>query len=143
MSDTGLANEGKDVSVKVLYDGALVGLYETVRYRQRAVITKLVSKPLGTVDRNIDTIPEGHELEVEIDEATPGAQELADVLDAAATARVPGELSLIETTRYRNGSVKSYLYRALKKTAFERGVQRGEKTTIRMTLETGKARAAV
>jgi len=71
------------------------------------------------------------------------ADELLDILHAAAVARVPGVLALAETTRYRDLTSKSYLYADCKVLGASKSARRGEAMKLSLQWECGTQRVAV
>lgn len=143
MADTDLAAEGKDTSIVVLYDGAQIRAYEYVRWEVESLLDVTRTKPLGTTQTQIDSVPTGWRGTLEIETSKKDADELLDTILAASVLRVPGVLSFKETTKYRNLTSKSYLYNDCKLTGAPKTVARGEKTKLRLQWESGQNRLAV
>ena len=143
MGDLDLAATGKDTSIVVTYDGATIRTYEHVRFEAEPVLDVLRGKSLGTTETQIDTIPTGWRITLEIETSKKDVDELIDTILSASILRVPGILSVTEKTTYRNLESQSYIYTGLKLTGSPKTVARGEKTKHRLQLETGTNRIAV
>jgi hypothetical protein len=143
MSDIDLAATGKDFTVQILVAGVPTKVLEMVKFKVTEVIEKTETKPLGTTRRNINTEPLGWELELEIDVSRKEADDLADIINSAATLRVPLVLIVATTTKFRDGSKGKHKYMDLKKTAFTMSDARGENKKCTIKLETGFPRVAL
>lgn len=143
MSDIDLAATGKDFTVQILVAGVPTKVLEMVKFKATEAIEKTETKPLGTTRRHINTEPLGWELEIEIDVSRKEADDLADIINSAATLRVPLVLIVATTTKFRDGSKGKHKYMDLKKTAFSVSHGRGENMKCTIKLETGFPRVAL
>lgn len=142
MADTDLSATGKDTSITVTYNGAIIGVYEVTRERARAIIDEVETKPVGTTMTHRDEIVVGWELELEIDVSRKDLDELMDIIIAASRARVPGLLSVTLKTKYRDLTSKTYTYLDCKASAYEVGGSRSEARKARLTVKSGQDRIA-
>jgi len=143
MSDIDLAATGKDTSLTITYDSAVVKAYEYVDWNVEPIYETVRTSPLGTVQTLVDAIPVGWKGTVGIECTAKEADELLDVIHAAAVARVPGVLCFSETTKYRDLGKKSYLYADCKIVGAPKAARRGEAMKLTLNWETGTQRVAI
>jgi len=143
MADLDLAATGKDTSITITYDGAVVRAYEAVEWTAEPVYETVRTAPLGTVQTHIDVTPVGWKGTVALETSSKDADELLDVIHAASVARVPGILAFKESTRYRDLQSKSYLYADCKILGASKSARRGEATKLTLQWECGTQRVAV
>jgi hypothetical protein len=143
MADIDLAATGKDISITITYDGAVIRAYEHVSWETEPMLEVTRTKPLGTTETQIDSVIEGWKGTLELETSQKDADELLDIIISTGILRVPGLLAFKETTHYRDLSNKSYLYLDCKIVGAPKSSKRGEKTKLRFSWESGKNRIAV
>lgn len=142
MADTSLAATGKDVSVQVLLNGAPVKVLEVTSFSAESQQDEVEVKPLGTNERMIDHNPIGWSGTFEVSVSRKDLDEAMDLIRAAQAARLPSDVTLICTIRYRNGESKSYAYRNCK-ISTSTDASRGEAVTTSVTWTSGLERVAL
>ncbi len=142
MADTDLATTGKDVSVVITYDGAVVNAYEMVEFEVEPIRVVTRTKPLGTRTTRVHTENSGWKGRLGIETNRKDADELLDTLIGAEAARVPGALVITSTEHYRDGSSKTYTYQGVKVLSAQKRVSRDDSTKLTIEWETGEDRVA-
>lgn len=141
MADTDLPVTGKNHSVRVVADGAVVAIQDRVtNFSVDLEVDEIDSKYLGQSGRK--TVQEfvGHKGTMEIEESTDAAGSLEDTIIAAMVARTPLLINIVETIYYNDGTSASYTYADCKLT-FGRRSSRGEATKTSITWKNGTPRA--
>lgn len=142
MADTSLAATGKDVTVQVLLNGAVVRVLEITSWSEESQQDEVEVKPLGTNERYIDHNPIGYSGSFEVSTSRKDLDETMDLIRAASAARLPADVTLIRTIRYRDGSTKSYGYLNCK-ISTSTDASRGEAVSTTVTWTSGKERLAL
>ena len=141
--DQTLPASGKDTQITLSIDGALVNVIDQVTsFSARAVYDDVEHKPLGTSEVYIDKEPTGWEGDLELAASRRTVDEFMDQVHAAARARVPTVVSIRETTHYRNGTSKTYVYPNVK-IGIESRSRRSEARSITLSWRTGIDRYAL
>jgi len=143
MADTDLPISGKDTKLTLVVDGTLVDVVDKItNFSSRATYDTMETKGLGTTETHIDKVLVGWSGDLEIAVARKTIDELMDVIHAAQANRVPVVINIHDTTHYRNGTSKSYVYPDCK-VEFEARKRRGESQTASLSWATGKDRVAL
>jgi hypothetical protein len=143
MADIDLAATGKDAQIVFTVNGNPVRVQDAVvKSSAEAVLTTIEQKHLGTSDVDIDIDSEGWRGTLEISARNATVDEFLDVVDAAIRTRTAIVINVVETTKYRDGTSKTYTYPDCKFTAAAKNNSRGEVTTHTISWRTGKARLA-
>lgn len=143
MSDIDNAATGKDTAIQILVDGALKAVQDKVtRFSARARYDVVRVKGIGRTGESIDRTLVGWGGELEIAAGRAEVDELMDVIHAAGLNRVPVSVQVADTTRYRDGSSKGYLYPGVT-LELETRTQRGEARTHTLRWENGQDRVAL
>jgi hypothetical protein len=143
MSDQDLGVTGKDAQIVFSEGGTPKRVQDAVvTSSAEPVLTEIAQKHLGTSNVDIDVEHEGWKIEVEVSLKTAEVDEFIDTVLAKNRTRVPTVINVAETTRYRDGSSKSYTYPDCKLVGAPVTRRRGEVTTVRLSFRTGKSRIA-
>lgn len=143
MADTDLTVTGKDVQVALSINGVPIRIVDAVVMTSaEPVLSEITQRHLGTSDVDVDVEHEGWKGELEISNKTADVDTLLDAAIASSRNRVPYVINIRETTRYRDGTSRSYTYPDCKLTAASRSAKRAEASTHRLSWRTGKNRIA-
>jgi hypothetical protein len=142
MSDTSLPATGKDVTVQILLNAVPVKVLEITSFSEETQQDEVETKPLGTSERYIDHNPTGYSGSFEVSRSRKDLDEAMDLIRASSAARVPSDVSLIRTVKYRDGSTGKYLYRKVKLT-MSTDTSRGEAVSTSVTWTSGVERLAL
>ncbi len=115
MADTDLPVEGRDTTILVMVNGVLQNVVDQItNFTSNCVYDRIETKPLGTTKTKIDDAPSGWEGTIELAVSRPTVDDFMDQLHTAQQTRVPMDVQIREQVRYRDGSVRTYLYREVK-----------------------------
>lgn len=143
MSDTDLAVTGKDAQIVFLQDGLPRLVHDVVvTHSAEPILSEIAQKHLGTSDVDVDIEHEGWKGELEVSVKDTTLDGIIDVTISKIRLRVAGVLNLVETTRYRDGTSRTYTYPDIKITGAPKSLKRSEASTMRMQWRTGKNRIA-
>jgi hypothetical protein len=143
MADTDLGVTGKDAQITLSRNGVVAAIADAVVSRSaEPVLTEITQKHLGTSDVDVDVEHEGWKGEIEVTDKTSEIDEILDAVISDSRLRIPGILNYVETTHYRDGSSKTYVYPDIKIVSASKSAKRGEATTHRLSWRTGKNRIA-
>ena len=82
MADQDLPATGKDHRLELIFNGALQNVAsDVVRFEARQRTTRVETKPLGTSDVDVDTIPEGWEGTLEVRMSSPQMDDLIQAIN--------------------------------------------------------------
>lgn len=143
MSDQNLAVNGKDTQIVILFNGMPRRTLDTITsFSVERVSNELNQKHLGTSDVDVDIDFEGYKGELEASIKSADVDELEDLMSVSGRARIAYSVQIVDITRYRDGSSKTYTYPDVKFTSFSKSAKRGENSTARLSWRTGKNRIA-
>lgn len=142
MADTDLPVTGKDTSIVIIVGGTTQALFDQIEdFSAEQVVSTSIFRPLGTSTRKIDKEPEGYKGTFTVRTSTNAASLMEDILDAASRARLPTTVNIVRTTRYRNGTATTHIYRDCK-LDFSSKMKRGEQDATTVNWDSGEARVA-
>jgi len=143
VSDIDLPVEGRDVAVMVMVNGQIKRLVDQItNFTSNAVYDRMETKPLGTADVLIDDVAVGWEGTIETAVSRATVDDFMDEVHAAQRARVPMAVQIREQVRYRDGTVRTYLYPECKLQVATTNV-RAEARKTTLNWKTGKNRIRV
>lgn len=143
MSDQDLGVTGKDCQVQLVQGGVPVRIIDAVVSRSAEPVLGVIrQKHLGTSNVDIDSEHEGWKGELEITDKTAEVDEFLDSVISKSRLRIPTIINYVETTHYRDGTSKTYVYPDIKIVGAPKSARRSEATAIRVSWETGKNRLA-
>lgn len=134
---------GKDTKITITIDGALKKVFgKVVNHRKSVQKTTITTKVIGESGSYIDKEFDGIEGTVEIATDSKSIDEAIDLIDAAEIAGVPVVVALVETTKYRDLTSKTYAYADIK-IDWEHEARRGDAQKHTFKWVTGLPRAAL
>lgn len=140
MADQDLPVSGTDTSIKVLVDGALKKVVDQITgFTVRPVTAEIITEPLGADGSKIDHEFRYYEGEITFAPSTTDLDDIQDVVQAGLKSRVPVVINIVSTTRYRDGSKRTYTYPDVKLT-FERRARRGQAQEFTVSWKCGNHR---
>lgn len=143
MADEDLGITGKDVSWEIIVNGAPQGVIGAIaNFTERSRYNTVEREHVGTTDTDIDKIPKGWEGDFEITSKRRTLEDAIDLYNASRRNRIPVNIVLHHTKRYRDGSTISHTYRQVQ-VEFETTGSRGNSVVHRVTWMTGFERITV
>ena len=134
---------GKDTRVQVLIGGALVvTASEVTGFEDKDENETIVTLPLGTSQRRIDKIAQGHSGTITFANSDPDLEDIRDAINLANKNRVKIVINIRRTISYRGGQSRAHTYADVK-VDFSSSDSRGEARAVTMAWETGEARVPV
>jgi len=137
VADTDLPISGKDCSVVLTYDGAVIGAAELVEVEVDEMTSTTKTKPLGTTTTLISTDFEGWRIRLRLDASRKDAAELIDLITSGEILRVPALMGLSIKESYRNFDTRTETYLDIKRTSYRKSHRRDEASREEITFETG------
>lgn len=134
---------GKDVTWEMIINGVPLGINGSVtNFSEEPTFDDIETKPLGSNTVDMDRIPTGYSGTFDIAVRDGSLEKAVDAYAAAQNARLPVDVVLTSTRRYRDGSSTSHTYIKVVWSHTTEG-QRGEIVTSKVTWRTGCPRVTV
>lgn len=140
MSDIDNPVTGKDTQLRVLVDGVLAIVQDQVtKFEANAEYDEVETKFMGKFGREIDKVLLGWAGSIEFRKSRRELDDVIDIVNEARKNRIPILINVVETTRYRNGVARTYVYPDIKP-EFQRSSSRGEADTVSWPWKSGRDR---
>lgn len=143
MADTNVAPSGSETSISVTVGGVpkiLNGQIDGWTVKEESVTVSVM--PIGTMNVPKAKDLRGHSGTLSCKPTNPTLHQVRDLIDVAARAGLPLDVTLRTTERFRDGTSSSYTYLQVLLTDFSHSAKRGEANGTEVRWETGYPRVA-
>lgn len=142
MADIDLPSTGKDTQLSITVNGVVIRVADKITgFTADEEKDEIQTKLLGQSGSQRDQEFTGWKGTFNLAENTAEIDEMMDTIRAAQIARVPIDITINDTTYYRDGTSKTYAYPDCK-LSISKSKKRGEANSSTLNWMTGKDRIA-
>lgn len=131
---------GIDSAVALLLNGVPQRKAKIERFTAKVSTQKTESRPLGSTSKHIDVIPDGWEGTFEVHERNSTMDDLYDAYILAKRTRIPVVITLSQSKKYKDGTVRTHTWLNVQLTEFESSFERGSNVKQQLSWATGDDR---